>query len=96
MRAMRAEEFSGYKGLKLVDLPKPAVSAGKCTVTDNCRRGHAFRSYHPLCGELLILRESVIRHRQALANVHSGNMTEAFDYLQRSACKIAAVSLPEG
>src|SRR5882757_63550 len=29
MRAMRAEEFSGYKGLKLVDLPKPAVSAGK-------------------------------------------------------------------
>ena len=23
MRAMRAEEFSGYKGLKLVDLPKP-------------------------------------------------------------------------
>src|SRR5271155_5341069 len=29
MRAMRAEEFIGYKGLKLVDLPKPAVSAGK-------------------------------------------------------------------
>ena len=29
MRAMRAEEFSGYKGLKLVDLPKPAVSEGK-------------------------------------------------------------------
>jgi len=29
MRAMRAEEFSGYKGLKLVDLPKPAVSDGK-------------------------------------------------------------------
>ena len=29
MRAMRAEEFSGYEGLKLVDLPKPAVSDGK-------------------------------------------------------------------
>ena len=29
MRAMRAEEFSGYKGLKLVDLPKPAVTDGK-------------------------------------------------------------------
>jgi NADPH:quinone reductase len=29
MRAMRAETFSGYKGLKLVDLPKPAVSDGK-------------------------------------------------------------------
>jgi NADPH2:quinone reductase len=29
MRAMRAEKFSGYEGLKLVDLPKPAVSGGK-------------------------------------------------------------------
>jgi len=29
MRAMRAEEFSGYKGLKLVDLPKPAATDGK-------------------------------------------------------------------
>jgi NADPH2:quinone reductase len=29
MRAMRAEKFSGYEGLKLVDLPKPAVSEGK-------------------------------------------------------------------
>ena len=29
MRAMRAEQFSGYEGLKLVDLPKPAVSDGK-------------------------------------------------------------------
>jgi NADPH:quinone reductase-like Zn-dependent oxidoreductase len=29
MRAMRAEEFSGYKGLKLVDLPKPAGRDGK-------------------------------------------------------------------
>jgi NADPH:quinone reductase len=29
MRAMRAEEFSGYEGLKLVDLPKPAASDGK-------------------------------------------------------------------
>src|SRR5258706_9915753 len=29
MRAMRAETFSGYEALKLVDLPKPAVSDGK-------------------------------------------------------------------
>ncbi len=29
MRAMRAEKFSGYEGLKLVDLSKPAVSDGK-------------------------------------------------------------------
>jgi NADPH:quinone reductase len=29
MRAMRAEEFSGYEGLKLVDLPKPLVADEK-------------------------------------------------------------------
>src|SRR4026208_810846 len=29
MRAMRAERFSGYQGLKLVDLPEPAVTNGK-------------------------------------------------------------------
>jgi NADPH2:quinone reductase len=29
MRAMRAEAFSGYEGLKLVDVPKPAVSDGR-------------------------------------------------------------------
>src|SRR5260370_23465621 len=29
MRAMRAEEFSGYEALKLVDLPKPAVGDGR-------------------------------------------------------------------
>jgi NADPH:quinone reductase len=29
MRAMRAEQFSGYEGLKLVELPKPTGSEGK-------------------------------------------------------------------
>jgi organic hydroperoxide reductase OsmC/OhrA len=29
MRAMRAVEFSGYKGLKVVDLARPTVSDGK-------------------------------------------------------------------
>src|SRR5467141_3633665 len=29
MRAMRAEKFSGYEGLKLVDLPKPTVTDEK-------------------------------------------------------------------
>src|SRR5260221_9429793 len=32
MRAMRAETFSGYEGLKLVDQPKPAVTDGKVLV----------------------------------------------------------------
>src|SRR5882724_4870678 len=32
MRAMRAETFSGYEGLKLTDLPNPAVTTGKVLV----------------------------------------------------------------
>ena len=32
MRAMRAETFSGYEGLKLIELPKPAVTKGKVMV----------------------------------------------------------------
>jgi NADPH:quinone reductase len=32
MRAMRAEQFSGYQALKLVELPKPAVMDGKVLV----------------------------------------------------------------
>jgi NADPH2:quinone reductase len=32
MRAMRAEGFSGYKDLKLVDIPKPAVSDGRVLI----------------------------------------------------------------
>src|SRR5246127_5087594 len=32
MHAMRAETFSGYQGLKLTDLPKPAVTKGKVLV----------------------------------------------------------------
>src|ERR1700751_1202867 len=32
MRAMRAETFSGYEALKLVELPKPAISDGKVLV----------------------------------------------------------------
>src|ERR1700735_1939100 len=32
MRAMRAEQFSGYEALKLVELPKPAATDGKVLV----------------------------------------------------------------
>src|SRR3984957_18985667 len=32
MRAMRAEGFSGYKDLKPVDIPKPALSDGRVLV----------------------------------------------------------------
>ncbi len=32
MRAMRAESFTGYGGLKLADLPKPVVADGRVLV----------------------------------------------------------------
>src|SRR5438128_3978226 len=32
MHSMRAETFSGYEGLKLIDLPKPAITDGKVLV----------------------------------------------------------------
>src|SRR5580693_8338647 len=32
MRAMRAEQFSGYEALKLVELPKPTVTGGRVLV----------------------------------------------------------------
>ena len=32
MRAMRAEQFSGYEALKLVELPKPAATDGRVLV----------------------------------------------------------------
>jgi NADPH2:quinone reductase len=32
MRAIRAETFSGYQGLKLIELPKPAITNGKLLV----------------------------------------------------------------
>src|SRR4029077_10752686 len=32
MHAMRAETFSGYQGLKLIELPKPEVTNGKVIV----------------------------------------------------------------
>jgi NADPH2:quinone reductase len=32
MRAIRAEQFSGYEGLKLVELPKPPITDGKVLV----------------------------------------------------------------
>jgi NADPH:quinone reductase len=32
MRAMRAEQFSGYEALKLVEVPKPKITDGKVLV----------------------------------------------------------------
>jgi len=59
MRAMRAEKFSGYEGLKLVDLPKPVVSDGKVLLRmaaagvtpleHTILSGHSPSRSHPQC-----------------------------------------------
>src|SRR5438552_18848572 len=50
MRAMSAEGFSGYKDLKVVDIPKPAVSDGRVLVRNQSGRGHATRAHHSVGG----------------------------------------------
>jgi NADPH2:quinone reductase len=52
MRAMRAEGFTGYKDLKLVDIPKPAVSDGRVLVRITAAGGHAIRAHHSVGGYL--------------------------------------------
>jgi len=48
MRAIRAETFSGYEGLKLVELPKPALTNGKVLVRIAAARRHTAGSYDSL------------------------------------------------
>jgi hypothetical protein len=46
MRAMRAEGFSGYRDLKLAEIPKPQVSERPRTGKDRHRRRDATRTHH--------------------------------------------------
>jgi len=44
MRAMRAETFSGYEGLKLIELPRPRLQ-GEITCANHRRRRDAAGPY---------------------------------------------------
>ena len=63
MRAMRAEKFSGYDGLKLVELPKPAVPDGRVllrmTAAGVTPLDHTILSgkFHPLKAPLVLGNE---------------------------------------
>src|SRR5437879_5638948 len=64
MHAMRAETFSGYEGLRLVDLPKPSVTAGgvlgRMTAAGGTPLGHTILSGkfpHPLKAPLVLGNE---------------------------------------
>jgi len=48
MRAMRAEQFSGYERLKLVELPKPEASDGRVLLAKEAPQANATNSsgYH--------------------------------------------------
>jgi len=66
MRAMRAEKFSGYKALKLVDVPKPAVTGGNVPVRMTAAGGtpleHTIPSGHfPIANAPLVLGSDVLK-----------------------------------
>ena len=60
MRAMRAEQFSGYEALKLVELPKPTVTDGKVLVrvrTTRRRSACTNCQFNPLRSDELLREE---------------------------------------
>jgi len=70
MRAMRAENFSGYEGLKLVDLPKPAVSDGRVLLRMTAA------GVTPLDHTILSGQFPARRHRLVLGNEGAGVVEE--------------------
>ncbi len=78
MRAMRAEEFSGYEGLKLVDLPRPTSHSDDFirfhlrirAIVDCLRRGRGLAA-NPWHG----------RHRWHVGRHHDCDINNPGDFL---------------
>jgi NADPH:quinone reductase len=75
MRAMRAEQFSGYEGLKLVDLPKPAVTDGKVLVRITAA-GVTPLDYTILSGQFHGMKAPLILGNEGAGVVEEGGGTE--------------------
>jgi NADPH2:quinone reductase len=75
MRAMRAEQFSGYEGLKLVDLPKPAVTEGKVLVRITAA-GLTPLDYTILSGQFHGMKAPLILGNEGAGVVEEGGGTE--------------------
>src|ERR1700751_4416910 len=75
MRAMRAERFSGYEALKLVDLPKPAVTDGKVLVRI-AAAGVTPLDYTILSGKFHIQEVPLVLGNEGAGVVEEGGATD--------------------
>jgi NADPH2:quinone reductase len=75
MRAMRAEQFSGYEALKLVELPKPAVTDGKVLVRITAA-GVTPLDYTILSGKFHTTKVPLILGNEGAGVVEEGGGTE--------------------
>src|ERR1700724_363468 len=75
MRAMRAEQFSGYEALKLVELPKPAVTEGKVLVRLTAA-GVTPLDHTILIGDFHIPEKSLILGNEGAGAVEEGGGTD--------------------
>src|SRR6266851_8451926 len=71
MRAMRAEKFSGYEGLKLVDLPRPAVSDGKVLLRMT-GAGVTPLDHTILCGQFPLAKAPLVLGNEGAGVVQEG------------------------
>jgi NADPH:quinone reductase len=75
MRAMRAENFRGYEGLKLVDLPKPAVSEGKVLLRITAS-GVTPLDYTILSGKYPLAKAPLVLGNEGAGVVEAGGGTD--------------------
>src|SRR5205807_4831538 len=75
MRAMRAETFSGYEGLKLIELPKPAVTDGKVLVRITAA-GVTPLDYTILSGKFHHLKAPLVLGNEGAGVVEDGGGTD--------------------
>src|SRR6266849_10252478 len=75
MRAMRAEQFSGYEKLKLVDHPKPAVSDGKVLVRMTAA-GVTPLDHTILSGQFPLVKAPLVLGNEGAGVVEEGGGTE--------------------
>src|SRR5713101_9607900 len=75
MRAMRAEKFSGYEGLKLVDLPKSAVSDDKVLLRMTAA-GVTPLDHTILSGQFHVAKAPLVLGNEGAGVVEEGGGTE--------------------
>src|SRR5580698_957274 len=75
MRAIRAEQFSGYEGLKLVELPKPAITDGKVLVRVTAA-GVTPLDYTILSGQFHGVRAPLVLGNEGAGVVERGGGTD--------------------